>query len=193
MEIVKLPVRKTIKKIMNCVDLGKEVIILCLADETVIGHGIYEDAYDGEYCRKNKIPMLNANFSGGACVIFEGDINFVCCHKGFSDFGKRAIEVVREYLKQKGLPVTIEGNDLIVNEDNVRYKVGSTASTYINDDEFTETVVHISITVDNDLIERICRKPMEKIPKGLLDYKVTASEILKYLSENMVDFEGVEL
>jgi len=190
MNLVKLSVRDSINELTSKIAKNEDIVIFVYADEKVIGHGIYEDLFDKQYCIDNNIAMLNANFPGGACVVFEGDINFLAYEHGHSELGKKITQKVNEFLHTKNINSEIIGNDIVIIENDIYYKVGSYASAWMNNDEGTETVMHISMSVDNDLIDIICKKFREKQPKGLNDYGITAKEIIDYLNENMEEFEG---
>lgn len=190
MEILNLKTRDAVNTLVDSVKNNKEVMIFCHTDEKVIGHGVYEDLFDKDYCVENNIILLNANFPAGACVVFEGDINLIGYEYGFSDIGKRYIECVNNFLHTKGINSQIVGNDLIIEENGIENKVGSYASVWVNEDAGVETVAHISMNVDLPLIERICKKPMVKIPKALSDYGITEEEVIEYLNENMPELKN---
>ena len=190
MLVVNAPVREAVDTLNRCVLQEMPIIIVNHADEKVIGHGRDLTLFDIDYCEENNIVLLNANFSGGACVVFEDDVNIICYHEGFSDIGQRTLELVNSYLQDKGLNSSIIGNDLIITEDEILYKVGSFASVWINNDRGMETVIHFALNIDNELIERICKKPINKIPKSLSDYGITSQELLDFLWSNLEDLKG---
>lgn len=190
MEKVKFKVKEVADLLPIYIDENKEVLIFCHANDLAIGHGIYEDFFDKQYCEERNLPMLNANFPGGACVIFKGDINIMGYVYGFSDIAKRYIECANDFLHSKGIESEIIGNDLIIRDGETMYKVGSHASAWVNNDAGIEFVAHISMHVDNDLIQRICKKSVEKYPKALSDYGITEQEVIEYLNKNFEELKG---
>lgn len=180
-----LPVKEAVDTLVQSVIDDKETMIVCHADTKVIGHGRNESFFDKQYCIDNNIILLNANFDGGACVVFEDDVNVICYQYGFSDIGMRAMNIVNDYLKEKGLNSDVIGNDLIITEGETLYKVGSFASVWVNNDHGVETVIHFALNIDDELIRRICKKEVNKIPKSLSDYGITSKEILEVLENNL--------
>lgn len=162
-------------------DENAEGLIVNIPDQQFIASGMRRMYADG-----SDISAYNADYNGGSVVMFVGDLNIIELKKGFSDIGERVIGRVKEYLSQKGIETSRSGNDLvyIVNdyENNkiTQYKVASFGSLWIG--ERMETVVHVSINVDVDLIRKICLKPMKKVPKGLSDFGITAEEVLAFIS-----------
>lgn len=130
-----------------------------------------------DVCTELDIPILRANYLAGANVVFPGDLSIMEVKKGHSRFGEKAIKKVCEYLHGKKIPVSLSGNDLMLIDAQNRavYKVGSYGSNHVGN--MTESVFHISINMDLDLVKRICLKPMTKIPGELSSYDITAEEL----------------
>lgn len=166
-----------------------EALIYNVSETKGICHGTITELFNEELFEKYNLPSINAKFSGGAIVVFEGDVNVSQTKKGFSNFGRIFLQSANTYLKSKGLDSEVLGNDLIVHEGNILYKVGSFASCWVNNNEMLYTVIHLSNKVDLGLIKEICNKPMEKIPKGLTDYGITASEVLEYIKQTVDEFK----
>lgn len=142
--------------------------------------GIREDI-----CEELGIPILKAHYLAGTNVVFPNDLSIMEVKKGYSRFGDKTIKLIRDYLLDKGLPVFINGNDLmlfdITNKES--YKVGSYGSNYVGD--VIESVVHFSINMDLELVKRICTKPMVKIPGELGSHGVTAEELWKVIFDSL--------
>lgn len=182
MKLLKLNVRDSVQKVLECTNTHEHTTILCISDEKVVGYGIYEDLVDLEKCKELNILTLPLAFKGGACVVFEDDINFLAVHSVESDFGKKIIVEVIKYLQTKGIQASLMGNDIVIyNEEEQYEKVGSYTKAWIEDGACAQFAVHLSFTVDNELIDQICTKNRIKIPTGLSKYEITREEILNHL------------
>jgi lipoate-protein ligase A len=94
--------------------------------------------------------------------------------------------VVRDYLISRGINAEYHagGNDVMIDG---KYKVlGANKNTY-SFGKLCFVGATISFNVNLKLIQKICRKPMHKIPVGLEEYGVTPQEIkeivLNYVKE----------
>ena len=147
--------------------------------------GIREDV-----CEENGIGILRGHWLGGANVVFTGDLSVMEVRKGQSRFGEECLRAVCRYLgEDKGLPVCIDGNDLMLwdRDTKTAMKVGSHGSNWVG--ELTESVVHFSINMDLSLVNRICAKPMVKTPGALSKYGVTAEELLEIIRTDITGLE----
>lgn len=109
---------------------------------------------------------------GGTIVNFKNDICIANFKKNYFTYGQEILALLRDYLRERGVNVQVDGNDLIADG---KYKVASYAST--NLDGIVYTAVHISMSVDLEPIKYHCIKPMTKIPKGLGEYKISTKEL----------------
>lgn len=163
-----------------------EKIILGISTGLIVAMGDGIQANDG-YCKSNNIPILPFPNTGGCIVIFPDDIVLAWLTENTtSDFVCRFLQEFTNWLNVQGLNATFTGNDVLI--DNT-YKVAS-GSAKAFDNGFAYLPVHISMTVDLDLIKNICNKPMVKIPKGLKDYNFTPEQIAdaaKIIIERLVD------
>lgn len=75
------------------------------------------------------------------------------------------------WLKDKGLNAVYEDNDILVDG----YKVCGTCITRYGRIDYTAAAIGINTNLDH--IKAICRKPMNKVPKGLSDYGITTEEV----------------
>lgn len=126
-----------------------------------------------DYCKENNINLSESYNMGGTIVASKGDIDIALFKIDGWDIGKNLLKRVKEYLDTKIENVSINNNDLLI--DN-KYKVMSYASINAGD-RYIYVVVHISINPDKELINKICNKEMIKIPRGLGDYGVTTKEM----------------
>lgn len=134
---------------------------------------------DFDFCNAENIPTFFINRSGGAIVLFSGNVaidavfsmvSFQMEFDFLSDFKK--------YLKSRGIEAVINGNDLMIGDKKVVGAVGEVLPepflglTYLG--------FSISINTDVELINKICTKPMEKIPGALSDYGITTDEVMEF-------------
>lgn len=153
---------------------NKNSSVLVTADKLYVLNG--ENDYNKEYCNLNGLTVLNTHKFGGTIVNAEGDLcigNYQHIH---NDFGKEFLGSLIIWLNQRGLRATFDNNDVLI--DN-KYKVASYMSTWVNNCLYT--AIHISINVDLELIQNICTKTMNKIPKGLSDFGITTDEVEKFI------------
>lgn len=79
--------------------------------------------------------------------------------------------ILTSYLSGYG-NVRLDGNDILLDDR----KVASWAS--MDHDGYITRVMHISVGMDEDLVNEICTKPMVKRPGRLADYAITSNDIL---------------
>ena len=132
---------------------------------------------DANTCNTLGYGVFETYHNGGAFVVNTGDIGVA--HIGDLD-NKWLDAFVREFvlwLKEQGLNVTYESNDILVDG----YKVCGTSVTRYGRVDYTACVIGINTNLDH--IKQICRKPMSKVPKGLADYGITTDEVGNWLLE----------
>lgn len=109
--------------------------------------------------------------SGGVIVAQPGDICCIFLNDGQSDFMTKLKMFLKEKLNQKGITINMDNNDLLINNKkflgDIREKRGS----------FYFYGCHISITVNLDMIQKICTKPMKKVPVGLSEYGINTQDV----------------
>jgi hypothetical protein len=135
---------------------------------------------DKEFLEANGIKTVRLGNAGGCIVAFPDNIEIGHFSMDLENaFLERLTCEVMAFLKDRGLDVTRDNNDVLI--DNI-YKVFSTSkATYNNIMLFSGA--HISINCDAELIDKICTKPMVKIPKGLSEYGITSDEMLNLVLE----------
>ena len=139
-----------------------------------------------EYCAEHGIPCVDIGRMGGAFVVNKGDIGLGHVAKGFDNtVGYEIYMKFTEYLKNKGLNAEANDNDILIDG----YKVFGWASKHYQQQDATFITCHFSMSVDIELINAICTKPMNKIPKGLSDFGVTREEVINFL-ENYINKQG---
>lgn len=142
-----------------------------------------ESHVDKEICKKLGYEVLVAYHGGGVLVINPGD--FAVQHFGEidNDWLTRIIPHVLNWLKSKGLNAEFVGNDILVDG----YKV--VAFNHVRHGRIDHSGLFVSINTNLEDIKAICRKPMEKVPKGLSEYGITAADA----EEMFLDFCAKEV
>ena len=147
-----------------------------IGDEELVLAG--KNEINENYCKENNIRYERTPNEGGTIVIQSGDIEFGKFKYNGFDEPNRIMNEIYEYLKEKGLNIKYEANDLLV--DDI-YKVGSCSSTNVGD-RLIYTGCHISMSVNLEHIQNICLKPINKIPKGLNDYGIDVNELYQFIN-----------
>ena len=134
--------------------------------------GVYSKSQvDEEVCNTLGYEVVETYNDASAVVHSKGDILFG--HFCTTDIGwhRLFIEHFVNWLKGKGLNADYVSNDIVVDG----YKVCGMAVTKYG--ELTYTAGFIGINTNLDHIKAICRKPMNKVPKGLSEYGITTEEV----------------
>ena len=138
----------------------------------------FEEDINENYCNENHIPIFRVQRKGGAIVSNIGDFDFVVVNipttKSFPMLFGKLIHL----LINKGINATIEKNDLLCDG----YKVAS-YSYRVLPNGFIYTAIHLSMSVNMELIKNICKKEMKKVPKGLNDFGIYEEDILKIMED----------
>ena len=161
---------------------GEDGVIVNITEKTWCVCGT-EHTFREEVCEEAGILLFHAHHLGGSTVVFPGDLSVMEVRRGPSRFGEECLRAVCRYLgEDKGLPVCIDGNDLMLwdRDTKTALKVGSHGSNWVG--ELTESVAHFSINMDLNLVGRVCTKPMVKTPGALGKYGVTAQELWEAVS-----------
>ncbi len=164
----------------NAINNGDEGIVVYIPTDIWVLTD-KEKCYDETFVTENNIPVIRLGNEGGCIIAFPGNIEIGHFSKTLDfDFGNRVKSNVLEFLKGKGLNVSCNNNDVLIDG---KYKVFSWSSRRF--DEVLFTAFHCSINCDAELIRNICTKPMVKIPKGLTDYGITTEEMLALLGAEL--------
>ena len=161
----------------------EEGLIVSVADAIGYATGVISEAYDKKQMTSNDI--YEGNYTGGCCVVFEGDLSICRITNNKSNWGKVCITHIEKYLEKKGLIVRQHGNDLLLFRTASGEKIGSWAQA-ANQQGMYETVVHVSIGMDKDTIERVCVKNGKQVGIGLGELGITAQEIIAHLEERNI-------
>lgn len=151
------------------------VMVLHTDDVWVVGTP--KDIGNTEFIAANNIKSIYFDTGGGCIICFPDDLGILHFSTDYDDnFSVVVTEKVIVYLISKGLNVTQDGNDVLIDG----YKVFSTGRVNYNQ-RVVMTAIHVSINCDAELVDKICLKPMHKKPIGLSEYGITSNEILELI------------
>ena len=128
--------------------------------------------------QKDLRDMVNLSYCEDITYGKDEDYKRIMKEEGWY-VGEKLLEAIRDKLKEKIPNLVIDSNDLLVDG---KYKMISYASINANN-RLVYTCVHISFAPDIEAIQNICVKPMNKIPKGLIDYGITHEEIINIVRD----------
>lgn len=167
-----------IEKITNSITYEEENSFYFVADRTIAFPG-YGNPIDEELCKQLKVGVISLPNQGGIIVSGKGSISLGHFSKNTENkHNKELTDKLINWLKTFGLNIILEGNDILVDG---KYKVASSGSRRFGDILFS--TFHISYNVDLDLINKICTKPMHKIPKGLQEYGIAEDTLLNKVKQ----------
>lgn len=145
--------------------------------ENQVNYG-FDEPPNFEYCRQNNIACVDIGRRGGAFVVNKGDIGFGYITKGIDNsVGEMIYNGFIKYLQDKGLNVTSNSNDILIDG----YKVFGWASNYYKEYDAIYITAHFTLSIDIELIKNVCTKPMVKVPKGLNDFGISQEDIIEFL------------
>lgn len=150
------------------------IVLLTEKIEVCIGQYGY---YDKGYCKANGIETYDARHLAGSVVCFPGDISLMFISWGTTSFAEEAINTLVKMLNDRGVDAIIDHNDVMVDDKKV-----ASYAIFKELDGWVKTGVHFSVNSDIDVIEKICTKPMVKIPGQLSDYGIGAEDIQEALN-----------
>ena len=147
---------------------------------------------DEAVCNELGYEIVESFNNAGTIVSNKGDIlvgHFAEPQNGWYD---RFISCFLDWLKAKGLNAEFVSNDIVVDG----YKVCGMCVTRYGRIDYTGGIISMNTNLDH--IKAICKKPMEKVPKGLSEFGVTTKEVedwfLDFCGENEVsDTEALNI
>ena len=117
---------------------------------------------------------------GGTFVVNKGDIGFGYITKGLNNtIGFSLYNEFTKFLQEKGLNAVKQDNDILIDG----FKVFGWASYYYKEFDAIYITAHITLSVNLELIQNICTKPMIKTPKGLSEFGITKEDVIEFLEE----------
>lgn len=137
-----------------------------------------EKQVDSNVCAEMGYEIYEAYYNGGTIVGNAGDMALAHFSHHDNGWDERFVAYFAEWLKNKGLNVTCDRNDVLVDG----YKVCGLCVTRYGRIDYTAGFIGINTNLDD--IKAICRKPMQKVPKGLSEYGITSEEV----EEMFLDF-----
>jgi len=138
-----------------------------------------------EYCATHNIPCVDIGRRGGAFAINKGDVGFGCAVPNLNNtIGIQITTALFEFLKSKGLDVSINENDVLVDG----YKTYGWMSNYYKEHNALVIMCHFSMSVDLDMIKGVCTKPMNKTPKGLSEFGIHREEIIELIETTVAKY-----
>lgn len=160
----------------NATGIGRECFVYLINPVVCVWSGVPK-YYSEQYCQEHNIDVEHAEYVGGSIVNMPGDLSICISTRGISDLAPRIVNYIVQWLEDKGLNLTRDANDILINGKKViSWTRAMTVSGY------SQNVIHFSVgPMDLDLVKAICTKPMEKIPGSLLDYNITSFQILRQI------------
>lgn len=156
--------------------------LIFMPDKTTVHLGLDENC-NKSFCEEHDIFILNLPRHGGAIVSCVGDIAYFSVGQGVYEANKGIDFLLNfsQYLQSKGLNAQFKENDVLIDG----YKVASYGNGPIelNNTRYYTTGIQVSMNVDINLIQAICTKPMDKIPKSLSDFGVTQEEVFNLMKD----------
>ena len=126
---------------------------------------------DEEVCNELGYEIVESYNNGGTILANQGDIIFSHLAEPENGWLNRFAVYFVDWLRAKGLNATYEDNDILVDG----YKVCGLCITRYGRIDFSSCFIGINTNLDH--IKAICRKPMNKVPKGLSEYGITSEEV----------------
>lgn len=170
MEVLKITQKDWLPDVTKCIQSGTHKILFGTTDTPVIiVHR--KTQVDEETCSKLGYYVLESYNNGGTIVSNAGDVVIAHFDKPENGWLMRFVNYFVDWLKGKGLNAEFVDNDILV--DN--YKVCGVCITRYGRIDYSG--VYIGLKTNLDHIKAICKKPMNKVPKGLSEYGITSEEI----------------
>lgn len=131
-----------------------------------------------EYCNMADIKILQTNHLGGTIVLSPGSIGFARLDYDIENkFSTAFRNAIIDFLCSKGLSATYDGNDILIN--GIYKPIGISKVVLPNGIVYYAAI--FSATADRELINKICTKPANKIPAGLVDFGISMSELRNFI------------
>ena len=176
MNIIRAKSKEAVSTIQDFILNQKRGIAYCVHDEKSVfitdPNSINQDA-----CVEHGYMVLDTKHNGGVVVVSEGDVSVI--YFGFigNDWMRRFADYLIDRYKAKGLNATYEGNDVLIDG----YKISGLSARRYGRVQYS--TIHIGINTNLEHIKAICKKPMEKVPKGLSEYGITTEEVEQMLHD----------
>ena len=170
MEILKIKQTDWINEATRFIENGLHRIGYVVTEKPVaIVHR--ETQVDEDVCDMLGYEIVESFNNAGTIVSNAGDI--LIGHMAEPDNGwyDGFIEYFITWLRGKGLNAEFVSNDILVDG----YKVCGMCVTRYGRIDYTGGIISMNVNLDH--IKAICKKPMNKVPKGLSEYGITTEEV----------------
>lgn len=128
---------------------------------------------DKAVCNELGYEVYEAFNNGGTILANPGDVVIGHFYKPDNDWRDKFVAYFVDWLRAKGLNAEYTKNDVLVDG----YKVCGMCVTRYGRIDYTGGIISMNVNLDH--IKAICKKPMEKVPKGLSEYGITTEEVEK--------------
>lgn len=176
MEIKKVKQTEWIAEATRYIQCGLHRIAYVVVDSPVVI--VYRKSQvDEDACNELGYEIVESYNNAGTIVSNHGDVligHFAEPDNGWYD---RFISYFIDWLKEKGLNAEFVSNDIVVDG----YKVCGMCVTRYGSIDYTGGIISMNVNLDH--IKKICKKPMNKVPKGLSEYGITTEEVEKMFLE----------
>lgn len=145
-------------------------------EQSSIHYGEDKD-FNKDVAYERLLNQYKVRRSGGAIVAQPGDVCCVFLNNDSSDFMSQLKLFIKQKLEERNIKITTDKNDLLIDDKkffgDIREKFGN----------FYFYGCHISLSVDLETIQKVCLKPMEKVPVGLSEYGISTQDVENWLNE----------
>lgn len=179
MKVIPVNLTEAMNVTLNILKNKDEACIFCIADKPCIVGGIQND-FNLNEIEKNNIQLLQLQNEGGTIVAGQGDIGIGILTIGDSGLTYRnnIIKDIVDLLKAKNCNFVFDNNDIMIDNKKV---ISFSSRKY---GEILYIAMYFSMDANLQLIQKICTKPMRKIPGGLKHYNITTEEIANIIYNN---------
>lgn len=160
-----------------CQRFLKEDTFFGVWDECAVHYGD-DSHFDARAAIDAQCRLVDLQRKGDAFVTQPGDIGYAHITRNEDHFNQALGRFIADKLIALGHEVHFDGNDWLVENKKfmgtMRINITPTLHFYGG---------HISLSTDNALIQKVCLKPMEKVPCGLSEYGITQEQVESWLHE----------
>jgi len=157
-EIREIDSFNVLSEVQNGFSGDRNICLIITQDNPVVYVG--SNDFNEGYCVDNNILINKIGYSGGTIISGKEDITLgiILENPNMMDYFRRKL---KKWIEENSITTEIIGNDLMVGNNKV---VGTAIKQTGNK---TLYCIQISFSVDLDLIQKISKKKIIKIPKGL--------------------------
>ena len=170
MQILEIKQTQWLEEAKNYLASGKYCIFRTVI-ETPVTLVYRKSQVDVEVCKSLGYDIYEAYYNGGTLVANAGDLAFAHFYSVDNEWRERFVRYFINWLVGRGLNAEYDRNDILVDG----YKVCATCVTRYGRIDYTTIFVGMSTNLEH--IKQICKKRMEKVPKGLSEYGITSEEV----------------